>query len=158
MNGLKHGGLDNVFDSIAQKLCEIRLNLPPPKGAKYTRVVPAPGKSVILRDHAEQLAVAIANYLGAQYCPVLKRKAKDSQKQKSEKERRAAKSIVMVREGVKVPESPREMRTIFVDDIITTGETAHSAYVALGEPEDFEIWTIFNRIRLRGEPGFAITR
>jgi predicted amidophosphoribosyltransferase len=37
---------------------------------------------------------------------------------------------------------------IFVDDVITTGATAMAAYMALGDPSKFEVWTLASRPKL----------
>lgn len=39
-------------------------------------------------------------------------------------------------------------RLIFADDVITTGSTAMAAYMALGDPVDFEVWTLVARPRV----------
>lgn len=41
-------------------------------------------------------------------------------------------------------------RIIFVDDVITTGATAMAAYMALGDPESFEVWALAARPQLAG--------
>ncbi|MBL7670156.1 MAG: hypothetical protein JNM39_06695 [Bdellovibrionaceae bacterium] len=38
---------------------------------------------------------------------------------------------------------------IFVDDIVTTGSTALSAWKALGKPQNFQVWCVATRPRLR---------
>lgn len=43
-------------------------------------------------------------------------------------------------------------RIVFVDDIITTGSTAMAAYLAMGEPKDFEVWTLVHRPKLATLP------
>jgi len=42
---------------------------------------------------------------------------------------------------------------VFVDDVITTGSTAMAAYIALGDPENFEVWTLAHRPKLAGSTG-----
>ena len=37
---------------------------------------------------------------------------------------------------------------IFADDVITTGATALAAYMALGDPPSFEVWTLACRPKL----------
>jgi predicted amidophosphoribosyltransferase len=39
-------------------------------------------------------------------------------------------------------------RLIFADDVITTGSTAMAAFMALGDPEQFEVWTLVARPRI----------
>jgi predicted amidophosphoribosyltransferase len=46
-------------------------------------------------------------------------------------------------------EIPSDDRTyVFVDDVITTGSTAMAAYLALGAPREFEVWTVAARPKL----------
>lgn len=40
---------------------------------------------------------------------------------------------------------------VFVDDVITTGSTAMAAYLALGDPNDFAVWTLVSRPKLAGK-------
>lgn len=44
---------------------------------------------------------------------------------------------------------------LFADDVITTGSTAIAAYMALGDPSDFEVWTMVNRPRLAAPRGLC---
>jgi predicted amidophosphoribosyltransferase len=37
---------------------------------------------------------------------------------------------------------------VLVDDVMTSGATALAAYMALGDPQLFEVWTIANRPKL----------
>ena len=41
-------------------------------------------------------------------------------------------------------------RIVFADDVITSGATAMAAYMALGDPDQFEVWTLVARPRLAG--------
>jgi predicted amidophosphoribosyltransferase len=42
----------------------------------------------------------------------------------------------------------------FVDDVITSGSTAMAAYLALGDPDYFEAWTLVCRPKLAGKSRF----
>lgn len=49
------------------------------------------------------------------------------------------------------PAKPRELGAksiVFADDVITSGATAMAAYMALGDPDGFEVWTLAARPRL----------
>ncbi len=43
---------------------------------------------------------------------------------------------------------------IVVDDVITSGSTAMAAYIALGEPSAYEVWTLACRPKLAGKSRF----
>lgn len=49
-----------------------------------------------------------------------------------------------------VPSSLPSRRIVFADDVITSGATAMAAYMALGDPDQFEVWTLVARPRLAG--------
>ena len=42
-------------------------------------------------------------------------------------------------------------RVVFADDVVTSGATAMAAYMALGDPDKFEVWTLAARPRLAGK-------
>jgi predicted amidophosphoribosyltransferase len=44
-------------------------------------------------------------------------------------------------------------RIVFADDVVTSGSTAMAAYMALGDPESFEVWTLVARPRLATKVG-----
>lgn len=44
-------------------------------------------------------------------------------------------------------------RIVFADDVVTSGSTAMAAYMALGDPEGFEVWTLVARPRLATKRG-----
>lgn len=46
---------------------------------------------------------------------------------------------------------PSSKRIVFADDVITSGATAMAAYMALGDPDQFEVWTLAARPRLAGK-------
>ncbi|MCB0350488.1 MAG: phosphoribosyltransferase [Bdellovibrionales bacterium] len=155
VRGLKGGGAERLFAHFAETICELRW-----RESKRSRrqacfrnntyVIPAPRRGGVTRDHGEELGFAVAQLLGAKYAPILARKYKEEQKSKSLIERKITHDIFSIdQRGLEMLKSQSQPRVIFVDDIVTTGRTAHSAYMALGQPMNFEIWAIFNRIRLR---------
>jgi|GEM_PF-1274429 len=44
-------------------------------------------------------------------------------------------------------------RIVFADDVVTSGSTAMAAYMALGDPDGFEVWTLVARPRLAAKRG-----
>lgn len=151
VRGLKGGGRPVIFKYFAEKICLLRMKKQIIEKNKIIYIIPAPSSDEKNRDHAGELALAIASLTAGRYLSVLERRIVGEQKYKTERERRAETVILGLKSNCReyevVKRSPGKI--IFVDDIITTGKTAHSAYIALGKPKDFEIWTIFNRIRLR---------
>jgi len=147
-NHLKGGGTPNIYQSLAADILILRAQQK--KFADRTTtlpwvIVPAPAAQESLRDHAGELAFQIAQLSDAEYLPCLKRLGQKSQKQKSLKERWMGSPMQLKGD---LPRSDRQY--IWVDDVITTGSTASNAYKLLGRPPFFEIWTLFNRPRLRG--------
>ncbi len=147
---LKGGGSAQIYESLASDMLALRAHLK--KCAELTVkrkwvIVPAPRRSGALPDHAEELAFQIAKLARVSFLPCLKRRGEGSQKRKSLVSRWAQNSLEL-----KVGRELANDQTlyIFVDDVITTGSTALLAYKSLGKPKHFEIWTLFNRPRLRG--------
>lgn len=46
-------------------------------------------------------------------------------------------------------------RYVFADDVVTSGSTAMAAYMALGDPDVFEVWSLVSRPRLAAKVGFC---
>ena len=44
-------------------------------------------------------------------------------------------------------------RIVFADDVVTSGSKAMAAYMALGDPLRFEVWSLVARPRLAAKPG-----
>lgn len=153
--GLKGGGPTEFYFQFAQELLLRRMAM------KMFNVpilfVPAPGKRMSLPDHAESLALQLAKISGGQYWPGLLRIERGQQKRKAEKERKGVLNVAKAPQWQNVPFDRALSKVVFVDDIITSGSTAQSAYIGLDKPEDFEVWTIFHRPRLRERAPFAIT-
>lgn len=146
---LKGGGPQPIFEPFAAELLTLRAELRKPIEKTIGRpwlIVPAPGGGHGHRDHAEELAWNIAKLSRATYLPCLKRVGQGAQKTKSLAQRWSAQRLGL-RGTAKLS---ADSLYIFVDDIVTTGSTAAYAYKCLGKPPHFEIWTLFNRPRLRG--------
>lgn len=149
--GMKGGGPKELFTSFAAMLCELNVTLSQ-KEKKYV-FVPAPRVGGHLPDHAEMLALELARLSGGEYCSALQRKSTQTQKTKNQKERR---EIIDMQKFEVVKHARRQLKEIedktkgfftivFVDDVITTGATATSAYIAIGTPVNYEVWTIVHR-------------
>ena len=149
-SSLKGGGPSTIYEALAADLLTLRTQLRKPLEKTIRRpwvIVPAPGSRGGQRDHAEELAWQIAQLADAKYLPCLERMSGTSQKKKT-LEQRWSGPLLRVQERRKGG-FDTEMLYIFVDDVVTTGSTATFAHKCLGQPPHFEIWTLFNRPRLR---------
>ncbi len=91
------------------------------------------------RDHAHHFASGLAAASGAEFVPSAFRLVDFSpQKEKSSKER-SQRSLLLIRP------LPAAKTLIFVDDVLSTGSTALAAHQALGNPNDFHVWTLAYR-------------
>jgi predicted amidophosphoribosyltransferase len=68
-----------------------------------------------------------------------------SQKQRSREERR----FIRFHLNENITDPRKGDSYIFVDDIVTTGSTALAAWKALGRPQNFQVWCVAIRPRLR---------
>jgi predicted amidophosphoribosyltransferase len=149
--GLKGGGPAAIYRGLAADLLVLRAQLKKPQELSPCRpwtVIPVPGPGGWRRDHAEELAWQIAALSGARYMPCMRRISGKSQKRKKLGERWASAGVKLLPSMLGRDES--ETVYILVDDVITTGSTAENVHRLLGRPKNFEVWTLFNRPRLRG--------
>ena len=91
-------------------------------------------------DHAGLLAYWLAKLSGAEFCPALKNLSESAQKTKNRLERRELK--ISLNSEIQWLKSLTH-KVILVDDVITTGATARASYIALEQPAQFEVWTLF---------------
>ena len=140
LTSLKKGGPPFIFNKLVlaflDRIFQIR---PLPQTAV---LVPAPAHPLYnFKDHAFLLAEAFSRLSGFQLkTPLLRESLKtSSQKQKTREERKKTQVFLKEENFIKTPS------VIFVDDILTTGATAHAVYKTLGEPKDFMIFTLTYR-------------
>lgn len=100
-------------------------------------LVPSPPRQSGLLDHAHTFAAALSKHLKTPVVPALQRPVGVEQKSLSIKER-ANLDLKLTTDNHWV----KSKKTIFIDDIITTGSTAKAAYIALDRPPGFMVWTI----------------
>jgi predicted amidophosphoribosyltransferase len=142
VHSLKKGWAPSAVDRFAEWFCFERS-----RAGKISAnsVVPAPSSSF---DHAKSWAEALGSRLERPIVDVLQ-KAPDQvrfQRTRSATERAELRFQLKTpgKEGQNAYRGPH----LFVDDVITTGSTAMAAYMALGDPSHFEVWTMVNRPRL----------
>ena len=107
------------------------------------------------RDHAMQFALAIAQLSGAEVrCCLVRAGHSSAQKNLSRKQRFGVRFDWA--ENITAEQFQRETsgkRVIFIDDVLTTGATARSAWSTLGKPKEFAVWTLVQRSLSCGESG-----
>ncbi|OFZ19360.1 MAG: hypothetical protein A2Z20_01875 [Bdellovibrionales bacterium RBG_16_40_8] len=151
IRAFKCGGPEELFYSVAEKMIIHSLQFCCAEENKNLVFVPAPGKNLFGRDHAESLAFQLAKITGGIYAPLLIRSGEKAQKLKSEKERKMETKLCLKPNAIEALRQYKNQasRIIFIDDIITSGATAKSAFETLGRPKNYMVWTIFHRPRLR---------
>ena len=93
------------------------------------------------KNHAQNWGKALSEHLGfPHFCPLKPTPGVKAQKKKSRLERSLRTFDLDVDFS-----KPANKRIIFVDDVVTTGQTALAAHEALKEPSDFEIWSLIYR-------------
>ncbi len=133
---LKGGLSKSSFDRLAAQFVKKGM-LQNSDGRKLV-IVPAPSRTQSF-DHALALAESLAAVFAAKAVNCLKTTAIESQKTKG----KGARSLLVMESCEKF--SQFDGKVIFVDDVVTTGSTAKAAYIALGRPSNFEVWSIAYR-------------
>ena len=137
LNSLKRGGSSFIFEQLTKSFLHHFLqvrHLP-----NNTLFIPAPPSQLNHpQDHAFSLCYAMSHITGLPFQTPLARhlQAKVAQKQKNRKER---KEILFT---TSKSFSNSNKLIVFVDDILTTGGTARSAWKTLGKPRQFIIFTL----------------
>lgn len=123
---------------------------------KNALIVPAPGGK---HDHARALATEIGEILHAPLVDILldpkRGKASPNQKLQALEGRFQRRYEVRTSEVDLKAHIFEKPTWIFVDDVITSGATAMAAYMALGDPTCFEVWTLANRPLLAAQEGLC---
>jgi len=87
-----------------------------------------------LADHASCLAEQLARAMGLEAQPLLKRSwRKQALLNKKERKNQAFEAFT------------NATKALLVDDIVTSGATVEACYLALGQPKEFQAWSLFYR-------------
>ncbi|MEQ1666189.1 MAG: hypothetical protein ABL927_12525 [Bdellovibrionales bacterium] len=149
LHSIKGGGPKYLFNQFAEDLLHIRNNMTHQTVIDKPYFIPAPGANEFVEDHAERLASSCASMFGENSFAVLARSKQLHQKRKSRKDRLSEldDALTLISE-LDFQRRDLDRPLVFIDDIITSGGTANSAFRILGSPKNFEVWTIFHRPRL----------
>lgn len=142
VHSLKRGWAPSAVDRLAEWFCFERSRLGP---MSANCVVPAPGSSF---DHAKAWGEALGTRLQRPIVDVLQKAPKQVRLQRSRSATERAELRFQLKTPGKTGQNAYGGPHLFVDDVITTGSTAMAAYMALGDPKGFEVWTMVNRPRL----------
>jgi predicted amidophosphoribosyltransferase len=93
------------------------------------------------KKHAQNWANALSSQLGYTHICALRPLNQQGQQKKLSKFARANREFELTVDFSIL----RNKRIIFVDDVVTTGQTALAAFVAMKEPSDFQIWSLIYR-------------
>lgn len=137
LKGPKRVGL---WDELAAKFLQAHF----PAGVeRRLYLVPAPSRDGSA-DHAALFARALAMRTGGVYFPCLRKSGSQTQRGSGRGERFLLE--IELDEKNTLPSGDwAQIQWIFVDDIVTTGSTAHAARRALGSPPHFEVWVLAER-------------
>lgn len=131
IKAMKGGWAKHFYNQLAFDFATIRLK----SGLeKDLQLVPAP-PSENGSDHALEWAKTLSKVFNVEMKSVLLRKTEKKQGLKRLKDRKKLEFSVK-------SEIDTEKVVVFVDDLITSGNTARAAYEALGKPTHYEVWTL----------------
>lgn len=138
--GLKGKHQNEAWTYWAKEFCKARLSYGFPSDA-FLVAVPSSDPS---RQHANYFATEISKNFQIPYISdAFKVSSRNMAKTRSlSRHERLNQSQTKI---VKNAETSKKQTFILVDDVYTTGSTAHSCYLALGKPENFEVWTLAKR-------------
>ena len=145
---LKEGRNQRTIEKLSEKLFHRYLDedFRKEKGKKNIKAnwvfLPSPPRIQGRKDHAWHLASFLSFHFKESFeTPLQREKNSKPQKTKNFMQRRET-SMNLIDSKWK-PSSKKVY--VFVDDIITTGETALAAYKALKKPKNFLVWAIAER-------------
>lgn len=103
-----------------------------------------------LHNHSRSLAKEFLNVLGLADCENLVELGfPKSPTRKTTKDLGLRERKKLAAQLFQVPHIEKNYKAwIMIDDIVTTGMTARRVFKSLGEPKDFEVWSLASRTRL----------
>jgi predicted amidophosphoribosyltransferase len=121
-----------------------------PKGPQKDLLLSAPSERF---DHSQLWAKTLSNQLDTEsFSPFLNPSASTTRQKELRQAERGDRRFILKEHFANLPgELTDAKRTVFADDVITTGSTAMAAYMALGDPDQFEVWALVARPRLAGK-------
>lgn len=119
---------------------------------RQAHVIPAPANGF---DHATLWAQALVRQGGWTLSDCLEDKTSREERQKDLRAGERGLRRYGFREHFAMAGEPvlAAKPIVFADDVVTSGSTAMAAYMALGDPERFEVWTLVARPRLATRRG-----
>ena len=115
---------------------------------KRSVLIPPPSDQF---DHGTLWAKALSDRTFSPVWPVLRpqhERPTASQKRLSREERSERRYEIREQIAGSWPLGEQSGRLIFTDDVVTSGSTAMAAFMALGDPEQYEVWCLVARPRI----------
>lgn len=140
IHAAKGGQRKALIKKIAETMIYHRSNYD--LGSEQIVLIPAARSRTKKTDHALEIARALSQLTGFPVLDILRKTQDGEQKNKNNRER--AKIEVLNLEKNTWSASEKTMY-ILVDDVVTTGSTALSSYIALNQPLYFEVWSLCYR-------------